>query len=155
MGDTGWYLEVFFIFSKFQILFKSRHGPVPRSKARTGGSFDRWAAARIFSSAWGRGRLVRTSRTKGGDHASEKIRAAYRVSSSFKIGRLRVCAKNVLKFRSVPKHPQNYPSDKTSPNSLFILVLLKILSYPKFKSKLWHIYYQNFINLFLCIMIVL
>ena len=44
-----------------------------------------------------RGRLVRTSRTKGGDHASEKIRATYRVLSSHKIGR----------NQSLPKRPQN------------------------------------------------
>ena len=45
-----------------------------------------------------RGRLVRTSRTKGGDHASEKIRAAYRVLSSFKIGSDLICAKTSSKL---------------------------------------------------------
>ena len=62
---------------------------------------EAWTGGRQLESFLQRevwGRLVRTSRTKGGDHASEKIRAAYRVLSSFKIGSDLICAKTSSKL---------------------------------------------------------
>ena len=73
----------------------------PPSRRRKLLVFEAWTGGRQLESFLQRdvrGRLVRTSRTKGGDHASEKIRAAYRVLSSFKIGSDVICAKTSSKL---------------------------------------------------------
>jgi len=118
----------------------------PPSRRRKLLVFEAWTGGRQLESFLQRevrGQLVRTSRTKGGDHASEKIRAAYRVLSSFKIGSCLICAKtssklglgqimsiskfqhtilNTHKYNTPPhKHTNSHTSSKVGTMRTFLL----------------------------------